>query len=83
VTLRKLTEEYNLNNSTGNFTIFLFKVVLLPNTTMHSTSNVLLFRVLSKYSRIDRNIKRVVNCLDTTDSSANELDSLANESIVI
>jgi hypothetical protein len=53
------------------------------DTTMLDRLYVLLYHVLCKYYRIDQNIKRVENCLDTTDSSANELNSPADEPIVI
>jgi hypothetical protein len=52
-------------------------------TFMHNTSSVLLYHGAVYYSRIDLNIKRVENCLNTTDSFANELDSSAGKSIVI
>jgi hypothetical protein len=38
---------------------------------------------LYNYSGIDRNIKRVENCLDTTGSSVDKLDSFADKPIVI
>jgi hypothetical protein len=47
------------------------------------TPGVPLNHVLSKYSRIDRNIKQVENCLNTIDSSANELDSSADAPMVV
>jgi cytochrome c oxidase assembly protein Cox11 len=45
--------------------------------------DVPLYHVLCNYSGIDRNIKRVENCLDTTGPSTNELDSSVEELIVI
>jgi hypothetical protein len=58
---------------------------ILPflTTFMHNTSSVLLYHGAVYYSRIDLNIKRVENCLNTTDSSANESDSSADEPIVV
>ena len=58
------------------------KVAHLSNTFMHNTSNAHLYHVLSKYSRIDLNIKRVKNCLGTIGSSADESGSSADEPIV-
>jgi hypothetical protein len=55
----------------------------LLSTTMLAMLDVPLYHVLCIYSGIDRNIKRVENCLNTTGSSANELDSSADELIVI
>jgi hypothetical protein len=81
--LNTLLKGVSLSITTGDSTSSSPRSFSIPNTIMHNTSNVPLFRVLSKYSRIDRNIKRVENCLDTTDSFVNELDSFACESIVI
>ncbi|KAK2363025.1 hypothetical protein QL285_088041 [Trifolium repens] len=53
------------------------------NTTMLGMLYVPLHHMLCNYSRIDRNIKRVENCLNTTGSSVNESDSFADELIVV
>jgi hypothetical protein len=53
------------------------------DTNMLDMLYVPLYHVLRNFSGIDRNIKRVENCLDTTGSSANEWNSSADELIVI
>jgi hypothetical protein len=53
------------------------------STFMHIMSYVHLYHGVVYYSRIDLNLKRVENCLNTTDSSANKSDSSADEPIVI
>jgi hypothetical protein len=46
-------------------------------TTMLNMLFVPLYRVLWNYSKIDRNIKRVENRLDTTDSSVSEFELMS------
>ncbi|KAK2454795.1 hypothetical protein QL285_002320 [Trifolium repens] len=52
-------------------------------TTMLSMLDVPLSHVLCNYSGVDRDIKRVENCLNTIGPSANESDSSADELIVV
>ncbi|KAK2359744.1 hypothetical protein QL285_085089 [Trifolium repens] len=74
----KTEHSYWKNSNLSSYRRFSFL-----DTLMHNTSYVHLYHGAVYYSRIDLNIKRVENCLNTTDSSANKSDSPADEPIVV